>query len=156
MRHLQSDIQAANLADLLEAASANIGSAVTASASKIPTEPPFIPTIPLQPIITYPESATNSLPSSHIASPLHTPPHTPHTAATPTPPTTPRLNPPRAMVARFTPLALPQQLHDMPADYQSKIPIFDGTPQSVSAQQHIERMEDCCDLHEIDEKDVTM
>ena len=53
LRHLQSDIQAANLADFLEAASANIGSAVTASASKNPTEPPFIPTIPLQPIITY-------------------------------------------------------------------------------------------------------
>lgn len=87
----------------------------------------------MQPLITYSESAANSPPSSHIASPLHTPPHTPHTIATPTPPTTPRLNPPRAMAARFAPLALPQQLHDMPADYQSKIPIFDGTHQSVSA-----------------------
>ena len=106
----------------------------------------------MQPIITYSESAANSPPSSHIASP----PHTPHTATTLTPPTTPRLNPPRVMVARFAPLALPQQLHDMPADYQSKIPLFDGSPQNVSAQQHIDKMEIFCDLYEIDEEDVTM
>jgi len=43
-------------------------------------------------------------------------------------------NLPKAMAARFSPLALPQNLHDMPADYQSKIPMFDGTPQGVSAQ----------------------
>ena len=134
LRHLQSDIQDATIADFLEAASANIGSTITASASKNPTEPPFIPTIPVQPIITYSESVANSPPSSHIASPPHTPPHTPHTSATSTPPTTPRPNPPRAMATRFAPLALPQDLHDMPTDYQSKIPISDGTPQSVSAQ----------------------
>jgi len=156
LRHLQSDIQAANLVDFLEAASANIGFDVTASASKTPTKPPFIRTIPLQPIITYSEFAANSPPSSHIASPLHTPPHTPHTSAPPTPPTTPRPNLPRAMAARFAPLALPQNLHDMPANYQSKIPTFDGTPQSVFAQQHIYKMANFCDLYEIDEEDVTM
>lgn len=117
LRHLKSDIHAENLADFLEATSSNIGSAVMASASKNPTEPPFIPTIPLQPIITYLESAANSPPSSHIASPPHTPPHTPHTSAPPTPPTTPRPNLPRAMAARFAPLILPQNFHDMPADY---------------------------------------
>ena len=44
----------------------------------------------------------------------------------------------------------------MPADYQSKIPLFDGSPQSVTAQQHIDRMADFFDLHEIDEENVTM
>eukprot|EP00253_Pinus_taeda_P004872 PITA_04872 len=60
------------------------------------------------------------------------------------------------MVARFAPLALPQQLHDMPTEYQSKIPLFDGTPQIVSAQQHIDKMATFYDLYEIDDKDVTM
>jgi len=130
LRHLQREIQFSNLVDFLQSASTNIGSSFTDSASKISTEPPFIPTIPLQPIITYKKSAINSPSSSHIASPPHTPPHT---SVTPTPPTTPRPNLPREMAARFAPLALPQQLHDMPTNYQSKIPIFDGTPQSVSA-----------------------
>ena len=153
LRHLQREIHFSNLVDFLEAASANIGSSITDSSSKIPTKLPFIPTIPLQPIITYQKSVVNSPSSSHIASPPHTPPHT---SVTLTPPTTPRPNLPREMATRFTPLALPQQLHDMPADYQSKIPIFDGTPQSVPAQQHMDRMADFCDLHEIDEEDVTM
>jgi len=124
LRTLQTDIQATNLADFVETISVHIGSTITAHEQ---TEPPFIS---VSPIITYPESTVGSPSTSHITSP----PHTPHTTATPTPPTTPRPNPPRAMAARFSPLALPQNLHDMPADYQSKIPMFDGTPQSVSAQ----------------------
>lgn len=91
-----------------------------------------------------------------MASPTHTPPHISHTSATPTPPTTPRPNPPRAMGAQFAPLTLPQVLNDMPADYQSKIPLFDGTPQNITAQQHVDKMVDFFDLHEIDEENVTM
>lgn len=102
-RHLQRNIQVANLADFLEAASANIRSSITDFTSKIPTQPPFIPTLPLQPIITYQKSAVNSPSSSHIATPLHTPSQT-----------TPRPNPPRAMAARFASLAFPRQLHEMP------------------------------------------
>ena len=60
------------------------------------------------------------------------------------------------MAARFAPLVLPQNLDDMPADYQRKIPLFDGTPQSVTAQQHVDRMADFFDLHEIDAENVTM
>jgi len=153
LQHLQSDIHATNLVDFLEAVSDNIGSTITAVASHEKTAPPFIS---IYPIITYPETTANSPPSSHIASPPHTPPHTPHTSAPPTPLTTPRPNLPRTMAARFAPLALPQNLHDMPTDYQSKIPTFDGTPQSVSAQQHIDKMANFCDLYEIDEEDVTM
>lgn len=130
LRNLHREIQFSNLVDFLESTSANIGSSITDSASKIPTESPFIPTIPLQFIITYQKYVVNSPSSSHISSPLHMPPHT---SVTPTPPTTSRPNLPREMAARFTPLSLPQQLHDMPADYQSKIPIVDGTPQIVPA-----------------------
>lgn len=104
LRLLQRDIQFSRLADFLEAASANIGSNIMASASNDHTKPPFIPTIPLQHIITYRESTANSPPSSHVTSPPHTPPHIPHTSATPTPPKTPRPNPPRVMAARFAPM----------------------------------------------------
>lgn len=150
LRQLQTDIQATNIVDFVETISVHIGSTI---ATHEQTNPPFIS---ISPIVTYPESTVDSPSSSHIASPPHTPPHTPHTTTTPTPPTTPRPNLPKAMAARFAPLALPQNLHDMPADYQSKIPMFDGTPQSVSAQQHIDKMANFCDLYEIDEEDVTM
>jgi len=73
-----------------------------------------------------------------------------------TPPTPPRSNPPRVMAARFTPLILPQVLDDMPSDYWSKIPFFDGTPNSITAQQHVDKMADFYELHEIDEENVAM
>ena len=37
-----------------------------------------------------------------------------------------------------------------------KIPLFDGTPHGVIAQQHVDRMTDFFDLHEIDAENVTM
>lgn len=149
LRHLQTDIQATNLADFLEIVSVNIGSTTMAHEH---TNPPFVS---ISPIITYPESTVGSPYTSHITSPPHTP-HTPHTTTTPTPSTPPRPNLPKAMAARFAPLALPQNLHDIPANYQSKIPMFDDTPQGVSAQQHIDKMATFFDLYEIDEEDVTM
>lgn len=60
------------------------------------------------------------------------------------------------MAARYAPLVLPQNLDAMPTDYQRKIPLFDGTPQSITAQQHVDRMTDFFDLHEIDAENVTM
>jgi len=131
LQHLQSDIHATNLVDFLEAVFDYIGSTITAIASHEQTALPFIS---ISPITTDPETTIRSSPSSHITSPPHTPPHTPHTTATTTAPTTPRPNLPREMAARFAPLALPQNMHDIPADYQSKIPMFDGTPQSIFAQ----------------------
>ena len=162
LRQLQTEIEASNIVDFLEAASATLGSSVTAFNPKSPTEQPFIPTIPVQPIITYQKSAVNSSSStpstSKIASPPHTPRHTPHTSAAPTPPTSPRpiVNPPRVMVAHFSPLALPQVLDDMLANYQRKIPLFDGIPPSVSSQQHVDQMTDFFERYEIDAKNVTM
>ena len=73
-----------------------------------------------------------------------------------TPPTPPRSNPSRVMAARFTPLILPQVLDDMPSDYQSKIPSFDGTPNSITAHQLVDKMADFYELHEIDEENVAM
>lgn len=153
------------IANFLETASATLGSSAISSSSRIPTKPPFIPTIPVQPTVSNQKSAVVSPPSTpstpkiaKISSPPHTPPHTPHTSAPPTSPTSPRPieNPPRAMVARFAPLVLPQNLDDMLANYQRKIPLFDGTPHGVIAQQHVDRMTDFYDLHEIDVENVTM
>lgn len=156
LRHLQTRIHATTLADFVENISDRIGSTITSH------EVSFPPFVSVSPIITYPESTVGSPPS-----------HTPHTPPTPTtlqtpppviiipvitppPPHTHPTPPPRAMAARFSPLVLPQNLHAMPADYQSKIPMFDGTPQSVSAQQHIDKMTTFFDLYELDEEDVTM
>ena len=44
----------------------------------------------------------------------------------------------------------------MPNDYQSKIPFFDGTPNSITDQQHVDKMADFYELHEIDAENVAM
>lgn len=51
---------------------------------------------------------------------------------------------------------LPQNLDDMPVDYQRKIPLFDGTPDGVTAQYHVDKMTDFFDLHEFDVENVIM
>lgn len=79
---------------------------------------------------------------AQLQTPISSPLQTVHT-----PPTPPRPNPPRVMVSRFAPLVLPQVLDDMPADYQSKLPFFDGTPNSIIAQQQVDRMVDFYELH---------
>lgn len=60
-----------------------------------------------------------------------------------------------AMDARYAPLVLPQQLHDMPQDYQNKIPLFDGTTK-YTAQQHVTKMTYFFEIYEIDYSDVQM
>lgn len=59
------------------------------------------------------------------------------------------------MVARYSPMVLPPQLHNMPQDYQSRIPQFDGIG-SITAQQHPNKMNDYFDLQEVDEEDVKL
>ena len=59
------------------------------------------------------------------------------------------------MENRYAPLVLPTQLHVMPADYQSKILLFDATSH-CTAQQHVNKISDFFELHEIDEADVQM
>ena len=88
---------------------------------------------------------------AQLQTPIASPLQTVHT-----PPTPLRPNPPRVMAACFAPLVLPQVLDDMPTDYQRKIPFFDGTPNSITAQQHVDRMADFYELHEIDVENVAM
>lgn len=155
---------ASNIVDFLETASTTLGPSAIASSSEIPTKPPFIPTIPVQPSISdkkygvvSPPSTPSTPQASKISSPP-SPPHTPHTPVVPTPSKSPRPieNPPREMATRFAPLVLPQNLDDMLTDYQRKIPLFDGTPHRVTGQQHVDMMIDFFDLHEIDAENVTM
>ena len=59
------------------------------------------------------------------------------------------------MENRYAPLVLSAQLHPMLADYQSKIFLFDATGH-YTAQQHVDKMSNFFELHEIDEEDVQM
>jgi hypothetical protein len=65
------------------------------------------------------------------------------------------LNPPRAMAARFTPLILPAQLHDLPQNYSQRIRLYD-VEGSVSAQRHLDWFNDFVDLEEVDYADAKM
>jgi hypothetical protein len=59
------------------------------------------------------------------------------------------------MAARYSPLVLVAPLHAMPQDYQTRLPQFDGIG-PLNTQQHIDKMNDYFDLHEVDEADVQM
>jgi hypothetical protein len=64
-------------------------------------------------------------------------------------------NPPRVMAARFSPLVLPAQLHDLPQNYAQRIKTY-GAEEDISAQQHLDRFNDFIDLEEVDYEDVKM
>jgi len=140
LRHIQSSVHATTLVDFLENISDHIGSTINhienLQSSHTAHQASF-PFISISPIVTFPDTPPGS-PSSHTP---HTPssPSSPQTSLPlittpviilpPPPPQAPSTPPPpRTMAARFAPLVLPANLHDMPADYQSKIPMFDGTP----------------------------
>jgi hypothetical protein len=59
------------------------------------------------------------------------------------------------MATRYDPLVLVAPLHNMPQDYQTRIPQFDGIG-SMTTQQHVDKMNDFFDLQEVDEEDVKM
>jgi hypothetical protein len=59
------------------------------------------------------------------------------------------------MAAIYAPLVLAAPLHVMPQDYQTRLPQFNGIG-PLSAQQHIDKMNDSFDLQEVDEADVQM
>jgi hypothetical protein len=59
------------------------------------------------------------------------------------------------MAARYAPLVLAAPLHAMPQDYQTRLPQFDAKG-TLSAQQHVDKMNDYLDLQEVDEVDVQM
>jgi len=63
--------------------------------------------------------------------------------------------PPPIMVARYACLVLAAPLHAMPQDNQTRLPQFDGTG-PLNTQQHVDKMNDYFDMHEVDEADVQM
>jgi hypothetical protein len=63
--------------------------------------------------------------------------------------------PPRVMAARFTPLALPAQLHDLPQNYNQRIKLSD-VKGNASAQKILDWLNDFFDLEEIDYEDAKM
>ena len=100
---------------------------------------PIIPQLPLQP--------NNSSSSSSSTTVSRSSPST-----TTLPPSQTRTS---ARADRYTPLVLPAQLHGMPQDYQSKIFLFDATGR-YTTQQHVNKMTDYFELHEIYKSDVQM
>ena len=64
-------------------------------------------------------------------------------------------NPPRPMVARFYPLALPAILHDLPQNYAQRISLYDGEG-NFTVRQQVDRFHDFIDLEEVDDDDVKM
>ena len=59
------------------------------------------------------------------------------------------------MAAKYAPLVLPQNLHDMPQNYKKYIPLFDNLSQ-ITSQKHVTRMSDFWEVYEIYESDVQM
>jgi hypothetical protein len=59
------------------------------------------------------------------------------------------------MAAIYAPLVLVVPLHAIPQDYETRLPQFDGT-RPLNAQQHVDKMNDYFDLHEVDEADIQM
>jgi hypothetical protein len=57
---------------------------------------------------------------------------------------------------RYIPLKLPQVLHDFPPNHYEYLPVFDGEPNVISAEKHIQGFEHFIDLFEIDHDDVCM
>lgn len=128
----QSSLTTDRLLELFDSASTSFTSSSFPHISENCPSSPFIPSLPHQPITT-PQTPITSVAST--------------TLVVINPPVSPTLvsNPPRVMAARYAPLILPQNLDDMPIDYQSKIPLFDAT-QSITAQQHVDRMNGFFDL----------
>lgn len=66
------------------------------------------------------------------------------------------IQPPKQIMAdRYAPLILRGQLNVMPQDYQNIIPQFDATG-AITAQQHVDTMNDIFDLQEVYDFDVKM
>ena len=49
------------------------------------------------------------------------------------------------MEARYAPLVLAAPLHNMPQEYQNRIPQFDGT-RPITVQQHVDKLNDYFDF----------
>jgi hypothetical protein len=61
----------------------------------------------------------------------------------------------RGMAARFSPLVIPAQLHDLPRNYSEKIKTY-NVEGDITTQQHLDRFNDFVDLEEVDYEDEKM
>ena len=59
------------------------------------------------------------------------------------------------MATQYAPLVFPQNLGATPLDYQTKIPLFENT-ETITAQQHVDKMNDFFDLHEVEIEDAML
>ena len=57
--------------------------------------------------------------------------------------------------ARFSPLALPLVLHNLPLNYTQRITLYDREG-NVSARYHVDKFDDFINLEEVDNEDVKM
>jgi hypothetical protein len=57
---------------------------------------------------------------------------------------------------RYVPLKLPQVLRDFPPNHYEYLHVFDGEPNVISTEKHIQGFEHFIDLFEIDHDDVCM
>jgi hypothetical protein len=55
---------------------------------------------------------------------------------------------------RYKPLDLPPILHDLPVNYINNLPRFDGENGKITAEKHIQNLEDFLDLYEVEDDDV--
>lgn len=59
------------------------------------------------------------------------------------------------MAARYAPLNLPAQVHDLPHNYGQCLIQFDGTGY-YTALEHLDKLNDFIDLGEVDHDDVKL
>jgi hypothetical protein len=55
---------------------------------------------------------------------------------------------------RYQPLDFPPILHDLPVNYINNLPRFDGENGKITAEKHIQNLEDFLDLYEVEYDDV--
>jgi hypothetical protein len=55
---------------------------------------------------------------------------------------------------RYKPLELPPILHDLPVNYINNLPRFDGENEKITAEKHVQNLEDFLDLYEVEDDDV--
>jgi hypothetical protein len=61
---------------------------------------------------------------------------------------------PEKIPDRYKPLDLPPILHDLPVNYINNLPRFDGENANITAEKHIQSLEDFLDLYEVEDDDV--
>jgi hypothetical protein len=57
---------------------------------------------------------------------------------------------------RYSPLKLPHILHDFPPKHYKYLLVFDGEPNAITAEKHVQDFENFIDFFEIDHDDVCM